>query len=283
MFTLQNQNLRVLLLDPVLDRQRLGSRYCTGGYIWQITDLHSGDLLSGPLFPDSNPTQFDGQGAPEVFETALGQDTVSFNEEVTVIGVGKVVRSSPVQPFHVRDNPIVSEFCTWEIVHNESSISMYTVQHHKSTSLKLTRTVSLKDRTVTSKSSLINIGKDPIPLRWFAHPFFPLTMDLVCCKFSIPVVVPDNPGFFINGDGYLAMQRDYPWKKGLYCPLQLDGEENLLIKQAHPLLSEFEVQLFFPLARMPVWANANTFSFEPYLDTNLASGFQKDWHIEFRF
>lgn len=283
MFTIKNQNLQVLLLDPVLDRQRLGSRYCTGGYIWQITDLLSGDLLSGPLFPDSNPTQFDGQGAPEVFETALGQNTASINEEVLVIGVGKVVRSSPVHPFHVRDNPIVSEFCAWDIVHNESSISMHTVQHYKSTSLKLTRTVFLKDKTVTSKSSITNIGKDLIPLCWFAHPFFPLNRDLICCKFSRPVVVPDNPGFFINENGYLAMQRNYLWNKGLYCPLQLVGAGNLLIKQSHPLLSEFEIELLFPVSRMPVWANANTFSFEPYLDTTLAPGFQKEWDIEFRF
>ncbi len=283
MITLQNQKLRVQLLDPISDRQRLGSRYCTGGYIWQISDRIFGDLFSGPMFPDPFPTQFDGQGAPEVFETALGQDTASINENVLVIGVGEVVRSSSVQPFHVRDNPIVKEFCTWETEQTENSISMHTTHKYKQHSLQLSRIISLTGKTVTSKSVITNRGEEPVPLRWFAHPFFPLSNDLVCSKFSRPIEVPDNPGFFLNEDGYLAMRKEYPWKKGLYCPLKLDGEGPMTIRQRHPLLSEIEVQLFFPVSFLPVWANANTFSFEPYLDTILIPNSKMQWAIEFRF
>lgn len=283
MLILQNQTLRVQLLDPVLDQKRLGSRYCTGGYVWQISDLISGDLLSGPQFPDPVPTKFDGQGVPEVFETAMGQDSASINEEVLVIGVGRVIRTSPVQPFHVRDNPEVSEFCSWEIRQNQNSVLMQTKQNFKNFSLNLIRIVSLNDRTVTSSSVLINTGKESIPLRWFAHPFFPLNKDFVCCKFSRPIQTPQKPGFLIDKNGYLVMSRDYPWSKGLYCPLQMEWGEPLSVKQHHPLLSEINVQLSFPVFSMPVWANANTFSFEPYLDTLVLPGSRREWAIEYRF
>lgn len=283
MFTLQNKKLRVQILDPISDHQRLGSRYCTGGYIWQISDPVAGDLLSGPMFPDPSPTQFDGQGAPEVFEAALGSDTASINENVLVIGVGEVVRSSPVQPFHVRDNPIVKQFCTWKIELSENSISMQTSHDYKKYSLQLTRTVSLIDKTVTSTTIIFNTGEESVPLRWFAHPFFPLNNDLVCSKFSSHFEIPQNPGFFMNEDGYLAMRKEYLWKKGLYCPLKISSEEPMIVRQRHPVLLEMEVKLFFPVSSMPVWANANTFSFEPYLDTTLVPNSKKGWSIEYRF
>ncbi|NJN82715.1 MAG: hypothetical protein HC802_10870 [Caldilineaceae bacterium] len=72
MFTLANEQLSVSLLDPVADRARLGSRYCVGGYIWQVTDAAKGALLAGPLYPHPAPNTFDGQGAPDMFLTPLG-------------------------------------------------------------------------------------------------------------------------------------------------------------------------------------------------------------------
>ena len=165
----------------------------------------------------------------------------------------------------------------------ENSISMHTTHKYKKHSLQLSRIISLTGRTVTSKSIITNRGEEALPLRWFAHPFFPLCDDLVCSRFSRHFEIPDNPGFFLNKDQYLTMRKEYPWEKGLYCPIKMDSAEPITIRQRHPLLSEIEVQLFFPVSFMPVWANANTFSFEPYLDTTLVPNSKKQWSIEFRF
>ena len=45
MLSLRNDSLHVALLDPLADRDRFGVRYCTGGYIFQITDPRHGPLL----------------------------------------------------------------------------------------------------------------------------------------------------------------------------------------------------------------------------------------------
>ena len=66
MLSLGNRELEVTVLDPVADRDRFGVRYCTGGYIYQITDARVGELMSGPTFPDSF-NWFDGQGIPDAF------------------------------------------------------------------------------------------------------------------------------------------------------------------------------------------------------------------------
>ncbi len=51
MLIIQNNELLLHILDPVVDRDHLGSRYCTGGYVWQITDLKKGTYYQGRSFP----------------------------------------------------------------------------------------------------------------------------------------------------------------------------------------------------------------------------------------
>ena len=60
MLTLAGDGLTLELLDPIADARKLGSRYCSGGYVWQVSDARHGPLLSGPRFPDAEPPVFDG-------------------------------------------------------------------------------------------------------------------------------------------------------------------------------------------------------------------------------
>jgi hypothetical protein len=293
MLFLENQQLKVSVLDPLSDRDRLGSRYCTGGYIWQISGPGGVNLLSGPQYPDPEPDRFDGQGAPEVFETAPGADSVPVGEEVLVIGVGMVRKTSPIIPFHVRNNPEVVNFCSWNTSVSGSSIYMETDQNFcppprsgepsQEFGLHLERTVTIINRLVCSRSGLKNTGNCSLPLRWFAHPFFPQNPDFSCCKFSVPVEVPQNMGFYLNPQHVICRHKDYEWKRGCFQRLNIKTGGPVKITIFHPEARQVEVSCEYALSSMPVWGNSRTFSVEPFFDSILMPGEAVSWQISYQF
>jgi hypothetical protein len=283
MYTLRNNQLTVDILDPVADAALLGSRYCTGGYIWQICDARHGPLMSGRCYPDPQPPVFDGQGAPEAFVTPLCRDDVPVGETVTVIGVGEVKRTSDKTPFHARDNPEVLRFCSWEIDAAREHVRMTASQQGHGSSVNLTRTVGLDGRTVVSRTEIVNRGDVPLPLRWFAHPFFPLNRDLRCFKPAFTLTMPENPGYGQTSDGVLFMRESYDWKKGLFQPLGILPEQVFAAEVYHPVISTVNVTTDYLLESLPVWANDRTFSPEPYMAAMVAPGGKLSWGIRYRF
>jgi hypothetical protein len=280
MIFLKNEGLTVSILDPTLDRDKLGSRYCTGGYIWQVEDDRVGALLSGPFFPGPM-TGFDGQGAPEVFEIALGSDTAQVGDEVCVLGVGRVLRESPVKPFHVRDNPKVLQFVDWNVEESSAEVTMQTSQTFRDYGIHIVRRVRLKGRELESRTEMMNIGERVLPLRWFAHPFFPPTETL--CRFSLECSVPPNPAFELDPEGFVRRKDFDGWAKGFFQPLQLSFGYPVGVEQKHPTLGSLEIFCDFPLAGMPIWGNARTFSFEPYYHNLLEPGAGGAWALRYRF
>lgn len=283
MYTLSNQDLIVSILDPVEDVNRLGSRYCTGGYIWQVEDTKLGLLLAGPEYP-REPNTFDGQGMPEMFHRPLGAEHAAVGDEVGCIGVGRVRRTSPSEPFDVRLNREVIEFVQWQVQAGEQSISMRTQQTFRGWTFNLEREVALQGRTVTSRTRLLNQGGDPLPVRWFPHPFFPLTRDDVLCAFSIPVSMPENPGFLIDPQGWVARKPEHDWPTGWFQPLNYEKiGETLSVVQRHPLVGQVQVTTDYLPSFLPIWGNANTFSFEPYHEVMLQAAESAAWRIAYQF
>jgi hypothetical protein len=279
--TLENADLLVMILDPAVDAENLGSRYCSGGYVWQVMDAEHGDVLSGPCFPDPKPPVFDGQGLPEVFEIALGQDRAKVGNDVWVIGVGRVRRESSVVPFHVRDNPTVVERSHWKVDAAETSVTMRSHEAFDEFELELERRVSIDGRALTSQTSLHNRGSREIPVRWFAHPFFPWP-GAECFRPSLEMSLPENPGFFVNASGFVERRLDHDWTKGCYVVPRVALGGELAVEQKHPGLGSVEVSCRFPLAWLAVWGNDRTVSFEPYHQTLLAPGNRSVWGIEYR-
>src|SRR5262245_49107041 len=87
MYTLTNESLEVSILDPLADQERFGTRYCTGGYIFQIEDRRHGALLSGPTYPDSF-NWFDGQGIPDAFNLSPLREPATSDPAALIIGIG---------------------------------------------------------------------------------------------------------------------------------------------------------------------------------------------------
>jgi hypothetical protein len=282
LYTLEDGDLTVSVLDPATDTPRLGSRYASGGYVWQVTDARFGKLLSGPCYPDPEPPPFDGQGLPEVFEVALGQDTARVGDDVWVIGVGRVRRESPVRPFHVRDNPSVVERAVWSVEHSKGSITMRSHETFSGFELELVRKVSLDGRTVTSETTLRNLGNRELPVRWFAHPFFPWA-DAECLRFSLQTELPENPGFNTNDRGFIERKLAPDWKRGCYVVPRTTLGGELQVTQRHPTLGSLSVKCRFPLAWLALWGNDKTVSFEPFHATALTPGATSTWGIEYRF
>jgi hypothetical protein len=283
MYTLSNTEISVAVLDPISDVARLGSRYCTGGYIWQVSDSQKGELLSGPEYP-KEPNTFDGQGMPDMFQHPLGADMAPVGGEVGCIGVGRVRRTSP-EPFDVRINREVIEFVRWNVVPSGDTIQMQTEHDFKDWAYHLERTVSLRGRTVHSHTAIRNQGRAMLPVRWFAHPFFPITADQVLCRFSIPVAFPDNPGYFMNSQGLITRKADHDWKRGWYQVLEFDsaGSGPFSVVEKHPKVGQVTTVTDFMPGFLPIWGNANTFSFEPYFIRQLAAGESAAWTIEYTF
>jgi hypothetical protein len=281
-YTLQDGGLTVSVLDPATDTPRLGSRYSSGGYIWQVTDARFGDLISGPGYPDAEPPPFDGQGLPEVFEIALGQDSTRVGDDVWVIGVGRVRRESPVRPFHVRDNPSVVLRASWSIEHSEKSITMRSHEVFSGFELELVRAVTLNERTLTSVTTLRNLGAREIPVRWFAHPFFPWA-DAECLRLSLETELPENPGFFVNDRGFIERKPAHDWQRGCYVVPRTALGGELEVTQRHPALGDVGVKCRFPLAWLALWGNDRTVSFEPFHATVLTAGTASTWALDYEF
>jgi hypothetical protein len=281
MIAIRNGILSADILDPRADRDKLGSRYCAGGYIWQLYDANGRPLLSGPRFPSAIPPVFDGQGMPEMFETPLGGDDGPVGSQVCVIGVGLVEKSSDIAPFHPKNNPNVTQFCDWEVDTGGDWAAMATSQRVGDKSIKLRHEVRLDGGRVLSVNTLTNTGNAIINLSWFAHPFFPINNDLICGKIIPAASMPDNAGYEIDGGGVIRMKPDYPWEKGLFQVLDVPPTK-LHIAVPHPLAGAISLKTDYNVARCAVWGNARTFSFEPFIRQAVMPGEAASWEVEYK-
>ncbi len=280
MYYLQNDHMKVSILDPVTDVALLGSRYVTGGYIWQITGPDGVELLSGPDFPTAAPDPFLGQGLPEAFEIALGADEAGVGEELLVIGVGKVQRATAA-PYHPRNSPTVTEFARWDITADDCHVSMQTTQRFKDWIFTISREVILQDNTLHSVTHIWNVGNTQLPVRWFPHPFFPHPADQKFCSFVPEVTLPASPGYLLN-EGIICGKEGYDWSQG-GCFQRLVLPENSALQTIfqHPHVGQIKMVADYPVTEMPIWGNQVTFSAEPYLNTTIAPGAMLGWSLDY--
>jgi hypothetical protein len=280
MLYLSNNLLKISILHPENDIHYLGSRYCRGGYIWQVDSMAHGPLFSGPSFPDSHPPVFDGQGIPDVFETAIGSAVSKVGEYVHVIGVGDVLRSSNIIPFHVRWNPTVIAPCQWGIVQTSDVVEMSTAGVFKGYKYYLTKRVELDGSGWIVNINMHNVGTIPIPVRWFVHPFFPLNNDNISCTLSLPLTIPDNPGFE-STNNHITMVQTFDWKNGCYRTISVPWDKPVSVSINYPAVKNIAMKTSYGLSWLPVWANKNTFSIEPFFSRFLVPGESAEWNTMF--
>lgn len=269
MLWLSNASLLLSVLDPIADQSRFGARYCTGGYIFQIADQREGDLLSGPTYPYSF-NWFDGQGIPDSFRTHIVDPTDPTSPLELGIGIGTINKADGK----------VTEFCQWEVTESVDTLTFVTAQIFMGWSFRLTRILKLCGRSIVSETQLKNTGKETVPINWFPHPFFPHYITGEACKCNIGVRLPENPGYELLQNGFIK-QKDLPWGRGFFQELDFDRGQALTVLQRHPKLGLIAASFSYAPSYFPIWGNKNTFSFEPYLQTDIASGVEVSWTVTY--
>jgi hypothetical protein len=284
MIRLQTDTLHLDLIDPNdgKDLTLLGSRYCAGGYIWQVYDAGKRPLLSGPHYPSATPPVFDGQGMPDMFEAPLGGEDGAIGDLVCVIGVGLVEKSSGIVPFHPRNNPRVARFCAWDVDNGGDWAIMTAEQSIGTRSITLRREIRLDGNRVASLNTVVNIGKETVNLRWFTHPFFPINNDFACGKISPMASMPDNAGYEISDEGEIRMIPGYLWERGLFQVLYVPLTK-LEFTVPHPVVGSVGLKTDYDVVRCAIWGNSRTFSFEPFVQRAIDPGEETSWGINAEF
>ena len=270
MYSISNDSLSVLILDPIADQARMGTRYCTGGYIFQVEDARRGPLMSGPTFPDRFDV-FNGQGIPDAFNLAPLSGPGGGNQ-VLLLGIGVCEL----------DKNVVAEFCQWDVTQTETSIVMRTRHDFQGYQVELERTVALINRTVRSTTLAKNTGRAFTPVRWFPHPFYPQPDTDELCRFNAPVRLADSPGFAMAENGFVT-RKAWPWTDGYFLPVDHQAQSNLVVTQRHPVLGLVSGTCSYVPAFMPIWGNHTTFSWEPFFERTLGPGQSAEWGIDYDF
>jgi hypothetical protein len=268
MLVVENARLKVHVLDPVADRERLGTRYCTAGFMFQVEDLERGSvaLLSGPTYPDAY-NLFDGQGIPDAFQPALGADRGG-----TALGIGVGLIDAKTSS--------VLEFADWRIERREGALAFSTRQTFEDWAFDLHRTLTLTGRTIRVGTRLANVGKRLVPFQWYPHPFWPVNPTGECCRFSVPVTVPGDSGYDLLSDGFLRTKAGSS-NGGGFLWVGTAADRPVEILQRHPVLGLVAAWTDYAPAKLPVWGNARTFSFEPYLERVASPGTEVRWSISY--
>lgn len=282
MLALANADLSVALLDPAdpTDQLRLGTRYCWGGYIWQVRDPAAGDLLTGPEWPLHHPSAFNGQGLPESFrhaEFGTNRRLILEDNRGFIIGIGDVA-------LNIAGELAVSQPATWTITRSADALEFCTAQSGNGYACQLTRRIALTGRTLTSATRLTNTGTRPLPLHWFAHPFFALTDRRLTCALPATWSMADNVGYALDAQHRITFKRQFQHRDdGHFEQLKIGAHTPLRTVVSHPRLTQLTFATDFTPDMCPVWGNSNTWSIEPYIQSELAPGASRAWTLRYDF
>ncbi|MEO6005091.1 MAG: hypothetical protein ABIZ04_08125 [Opitutus sp.] len=278
MFHLANAELSVDLVDPAREQTLLGTRFCTGGFVWQVTDAAVGPLLTGPQWPNPSPDPFDSQGLPESFRhrTRDGRPLTWHGPRGVALGIGELETDASGAVKVVAP-------CEWTVARRDAQVRFETRQNAAGFVYELVRTITLDGRALTSTSTLTNHGEAPLLLEWFAHPFFALNNGRATVTVPAESRLADNPGFLLSGNVLTQKRRFEHYKDGHMDFLHLPPKLSPTFRVDHPALQSITLTASFAPSECLIWGNNVTFSIEPYQTLILAPGETREWNLRYDF
>jgi hypothetical protein len=97
---------------------------------------------------------------------------------------------------------------------------------------------------------------------------------------SLPLTIPDNPGFESHGNR-ISLVQSFDWMQGCYRTLSVPWNRPVSISVNHSSEKKITMKTSYGLSWLPIWANINTFSIEPFYSKFLVPGEFVDWNVEF--
>lgn len=282
MLTIANDELRVDLLDPTTEADRLGPRFCAGGYIWQVHDQTAGPLLSGPEGPEPQPDPYNGHGLPESFRDRRRDGSpLLWNDdrsEGLAPGVGTLGR---------RDGEVVIiDPCVWNLALTPTAADFRTTHAAAGFACAVRRVIRLEGRRLISHSELTNPSDHPLHLQWFAHPFFALDAGrMIDLQVPPAATLPPDSGFDLSPTGHLRPGRAFVGKDdGAFALLELPAGQPLDVTLSHHRLrAGIRFSTTFVPSECPIWGNGFTFSVEPYQIITVPPGESVSWDLRYDF
>lgn len=281
MLIVENTDLQLHVIDPSEDYSLTGSRYCSGGQIFQVIDRELGPLFSGPTYPEKYNT-FDSQGLPDAFNRYPGLREAAFGDLIVAIGVGLVRYTHEIIHSFARENTEVTRPLSWTVEPSPGVLECKAHEQYGDYAYELRRRVELINRRIRITHELKNTGRSELPVRWFAHPFFPHTKNFVVG--NIPSDLRLNRFYARDGEALrltIPEGGDVNFGDAFIDGKPLERTGNLVIPVRHDLLGYVEVECGFPVDALPFWYNRCTFSPEPFFLTSLASGQRSMWGIRY--
>jgi hypothetical protein len=86
----------------------------------------------------------------------------------------------------------------------------------------------------------------------------------------------------MGANGFIR-RKSWPWKEGYFQALDHRADRPLIVVQRHPTLGLVSATCSYIPAFFPIWGNARTFSWEPFLERMVHGGQELDWSITYDF
>ena len=170
-FILENEFLRVELIDPNGDALHLFSRFNHCGYIKSVFDKKQRRQLLSSAQAEFHP--FHGEGFPDEFEMPVGYDEAEENGLFLKLGVGLEIKKTFI-PYTNWDMHKIAETAKTSVFVGRNKITFTQSTAYNGYAYEYEKTISLDGSEISISHNLRNTCEKDLLTLWYSHAFLPI-------------------------------------------------------------------------------------------------------------